>query len=387
MKKILLVAVVILVIAAFFLPRYFIQRGEKRSIARAAADHPTPTAKIMQLKADQNPIEIVLPSYLEAINVTPIWARTNGYLNNFLVDIGDRVTQGQILALIDTPDVDAEWARAEGELASFIAKEEIATITADRWTSLYDHNPESISREDVDVKVADQLSAAADVAAALGNVEYWKTLQEFKNIYAPFDGIITVRNVIDIGTLITSGSSNNPIHLFEIARTDVLRAFVDVPQSLYYLIEDGLSASAEVWQYPGKAFPGIIDRNSGALDPQSRTLLTQVNIDNSSGELMPGLYAAVKFSFTPKHKTFSIPVGSLIIRSGPPYVAVVKNNKVHFQTVTIGTDNGRSIQILEGIQEGDLLIVSPTDRTLEGTAIQPILLTSDEENMLMKPRH
>lgn len=383
MKKICIVLVILLIIFALFLPRYLIQREEKRELARSAAAMPTPTEKVLQIKADLNPIEIVLPSYLEAINVTPIWARTNGYLNNFLVDIGDRVKQGQILALIDTPDVDAQLARAEGELASFITKEEIARITADRWTSLYAYNPESISKEDVDVKVADQLSAAANVAASVGNVEYWKTLQEFQNIYAPFDGIITVRNVIDIGTLITAGSSRNPIHLFEIARTDVLRAFVDVPQSAFYLIEDGLPATATVWQYPGKSFPGIIDRNSGALNPQARTLLTQVNIDNSSGELMPGLYAAVSFSFTPKQKTFAIPVGALIIRSGPPFIAVVKNNKVHLQKVMIGTDNGRTIQILEGIQDGDLLIISPTDRTVEGMAVQPILLTMDEERMLL----
>lgn len=378
---ILLIALI--VILALFLPRFLIQRSHNRALARETSAVVTQAVKVLQLKADQKPIEIILPSYLEAINYTTIWARTNGYLSNFLVDIGDRVNEGQLLATIDTPDVDAEYIRAQGELAATIAKEEIAQITADRWTTLYDHNPEAISKEEVDVKVADQLTSAADMLAAEGNAEYWRSLQDFQNVYAPFKGIITQRNVIDLGTLITAGSADNPIHLFQIARTDTLRAFVDVPQSLFYLIKDGLPATVTVWQYPGKSFPGIIDRNSGALDPQARTLLTQVNIDNRAGNLMPGLYAEVKFSFIPIQKAFSIPVSALIIRSGPPFVALVKDNKVHLQTVKIGIDDGRTIQILDGLHDGDFLIISPTDRTLEGITVQPVLLTKEDQKMLL----
>jgi len=383
LKKTFALILIAAVLLTAFGTRFYVLEKQTRALDKAASQIPMPSYKVMQMKAAVKPVPLVLPSFLEAINVTPIWARTNGYLINFLVDIGDRVREGQLLAEIDTPDVDAELARAEGELASRIAKQNIAQVTADRWNALYAFNAESISKEEVDVKTADELAAIADVQAAIANVEYWKTMQQFKNIYAPFDGIITKRNVIDIGTLITAGSDNNPIQLFEIAKTDVLRAFVDVPQAYFFYIQDGLPAAASVWQYPGKAFPGIIDRNTGALDPQSRTLLTQVNIDNRYGELMPGLYAEVAFSFPQKTKTFYIPVGALIIRSGPTFVAVVKDNKVHLTQVKVGIDDGRTIQIIEGISENDLLIVNPTDRTVEGLAVKPVPLTHDEETMLM----
>jgi len=382
-KKTLIVSLVVIVALVAFATRFLIQRRSDKALDKAAEKKEILAYNVMQVKPLLKPVELVLPSYLEAIHVTPIWARTNGYLINFLVDIGDRVREGQLLAEIDTPDVDAELARAEGELASFIAKEEIARITADRWTSLYASSPESVSKEEVDVKVADQLAAAANVSAAMGNVAYWKTMQEFKYVYAPFDGIITMRNVIDIGTLITAGSDNNPIQLFQIARTDVLRAFVDVPQSHFYFIRDGVSATASVWQYPGKAFPGVIDRNAGALDPQARTLLTQVNIENGSGLLMPGLYAEVKFIFPPTKKTFNIPVGALIIRSGPPFVALVQDSKVHLTQVQVGIDDGGTIQIIDGIKEGDQMIINPTDRTLEGVEVKAIPLTPQQEKMLL----
>lgn len=382
MKKINIVLLTLLILVILFVPQYFIQHAKQAKLVKAAAETEVQSVKVMKLEADSKPIEITLPSYLEAINFTTLWARTDGYLTNFLVDIGDKITEGQLLALIDTPDIDEQLARAEGELASYIAKEAIARITAERWTSLYSYNPETLSREEVDRTVAAFESAAADVVAAKANVDYWKYRQGFNHIYAPYTGIVTERDTIDIGTLITAGSTNNPIRLFQVAKTDVLRAFVDVPQPLFYLIKDGLQAVATVWEYPGKSYCGVIDRNAGALDPQARTLLTQVNIDNQAGDLMPGLYAEVKFSFTPEQKTFIVPIGALIIRNGPPYLAVVNRNVVHLQQVTIGTDNGNWIEIVEGIHDGDQIIVNPTDLTRDGNIVKVVLITDEEKKML-----
>jgi RND family efflux transporter MFP subunit len=380
MKRYLIVFCTVFFLASLFAPRYFIQSAQEKEIALAAVgDGPIPV-KVMRMNPSTSPIEIQLPSYLDAINVTPLWARTNGYLSSFLVDIGDRVTTGQLLAIIDTPDVDEELARAEGELAALIAKESFARITAERWTKLYEYNPEALSAEDVDRTVTDYAFATADVAAARANVERLMYLQGFKYIYAPFGGVIVSRS-IDIGTLITEATTE----LFQIARTDVLRAFVDVPQSCFYLVKDGLEAAVSVWEYPGQEFRGVIDRNAEALDPEARTLLTQVNLDNRSNELMPGLYAQVRFAFTPEQKTYLIPVGALIVRSGPPFVAVVKTgNTVHLQQVEIGRDFGTTLEIISGICEDDEVITNPTDLIREGMQVTPTPLSKEEETSLMK---
>jgi len=383
MKSLAILLGIVIVMAVLFVPRYLVLESEQKKIERAAQASPPIAVKVMQLKANKKPIELQLPSYLDAIDATPILARTNGYLKRFLVDIGDKVKQGQLLAEIDTPEVDEEVIRAEGELASFIAKEEIAAITAKRWTDLYAANPEALSKEEVDQNIAAYESASANVVAAKANLDRLKFLQGYKYVYAPYDGLITTRN-IDIGSLIIAGSFDIPTTLYEIARTDILRAFVDVPQSHFYLIKDGLEAAAYVWQYPGKAFKGIIDRNASALDPHARTLLTQVNIDNTNGALMPGLYAAVSFSFPPKEKSFIIPVGALIIRSGPPYVAIVgDDHTVHLQQVTIGRDFGKTIEIIDGLSEDEEIITNPTDSVKEKSRVVATPLTKEEQASLL----
>lgn len=393
MKKMLLIVGVLLVLALLFFPRFFILHFHDKKMAAIAEETNVPIVKVLKMHPRMQPIRIVLPSYLDAINVTPIWARVNGYLNNFLVDLGDKVAEGDLLAVIDAPDVDAALERAEGELSFMIAKQEIAKITAARWTRLYEFNRESVSREEVDVKIADYEAAVANVEAAIGNINYWKAMKGFKNIYAPFNGIITSRTV-DIGSLINLGSENDPseffMHtqkqeLFQIACTDTLRAFVDVPQSLFYLVKDGLDVEVTIWQYPEKKFHGIINRNTQSLNPRTRTLLTQVNIDNSAGELVPGLYAEVKFEFQPQKKTFIIPVGALVVRNGPTYVCVVKNNIVHYQEVKIGVDDGKTLQIIDGLKPNDTILFTPTAQILDGMKVAPIYISEEEERMLFGP--
>ena len=317
-KRLIIVGAVFILLLGLFIPFYFIHRARlERQVALSKEMGRPPLVQIMKVHAENKDTELVLPSFLDAINITPIWARTNGYLLNWLVDIGDKVKAGDLLAHIDTPDVDQEVIQAEGDLGAAISKEAITKITADRGLSLYQHNPEAISKEEVDQMIAAHHHAIADIETAKGRLGRFKYLQDFKNLYAPFDGTI-IERAIDIGSLITAGSNNNAQQMFQIAKSDVLRAFVNVPQNYFHLIKDGMEAELTIPQFPKKIFIGRIDRNAGALDPVARTLLTQVNIDNKKGELLPGLYAEVKFKFSQEKKSFIVPIEAVIIQFRPP---------------------------------------------------------------------
>lgn len=370
-KRLIIVGAVFILLLGLFIPFYFIHRARlERQVALSKEMGRPPLVQIMKVHAENKDTELVLPSFLDAINITPIWARTNGYLLNWLVDIGDKVKAGDLLAHIDTPDVDQEVIQAEGDLGAAISKEAITKITADRGLSLYQHNPEAISKEEVDQMIAAHHHAIADIETAKGRLGRFKYLQDFKNLYAPFDGTI-IERAIDIGSLITAGSNNNAQQMFQIAKSDVLRAFVNVPQNYFHLIKDGMEAELTIPQFPKKIFIGRIDRNAGALDPVARTLLTQVNIDNKKGELLPGLYAEVKFKFSQEKKSFIVPIEAVIIRSGPPYIAIVdSNNRVYLKKVKIGRDYGAHIEIIEGLNDGDEIISSANDRIKTGMEIR-----------------
>lgn len=342
-----------------------------------------PLVRVMTAQAESGEELLTLPGYLVAYNVTPVLARTNGYLKNFLVDIGDKVELNQLLCEIETPDIDAEWIQAKANLESSNAKKEIAKITAERMEGLYKQDPESISKQDVDQATAEHQSAIAEVSAAEASVDRLKVLKNFKYVYAPFDGVIVERN-IDIGSLISVGNENmtQPYTvgyetvskpLFKIAHTDIMRVFVDVPQPYFPFINDGVKTQVFVPEYPDHVFNGIIDRNAVALDQGSRTLLTQVNIENKDNMLRPGLYTEVKFAFKPYKESFNIPIRALIIHDGPPLVALLKeDDTVFLQEVQIGKDYGKSVQIIKGIKAGDQIIVNPNYRIKTGIKVKVV---------------
>jgi|688.fasta_scaffold05726_22 RND family efflux transporter MFP subunit len=366
-----------------FLIILFFRIEQFRTLERRSQVKNLPQVKVMIAKPETAEVPLTLPSFLVGYNVTPILSRTNGYLKDFYVDIGDQVTKDQLLCVIDTPDVDAEWAKARGEYESFKSKAWIAKITSERLDRLYQLDPDAISKEEVDQLSSAYQSSVADVSASEANLQYWEILRDFKYVYAPFSGIIAERN-IDIGSLISAGneSMTQPYTtgfevfsqpLFKIIHTEVLRAFVEVPQAYYPYIEDGIRAEVTVPEYPNEIFEGVIDRNASALDQEARTLLTQVNIKNRKNLLRPGLYAEVKFSFKPYRDTFHIPVGALIIRDGPPHVALLQeDHTVTLQEVQIGRDFGKSIQIIKGIHPGDRIILNPSYRIKNGTTVHPL---------------
>jgi len=377
-KRFLIFGAAILIFLALFLPAYFFYHvREARSSAFAKETEKPLLVHTLVVHQENQETELVLPSFLDAINITPIWARTNGYLTDWLVDIGDKVKQGDLLATIDTPDVDQEVVQAEGDLAAAIARESIARVTEERGTELFQLNPDAISREELDQMIAAHDQSLADIQAANGRVNRFRYLQGFKNLYAPFDGTIIERD-IDIGSLITAGSTLAAQQMFQIAKSDILRAFVNVPQNYFHMIQDGMEAEITVPQFPKKIFTGRINRNAGALDPLARTLLTQVNIDNKKGELLPGLYTEVKFKFKPEKGTgnFIVPIEAVIFRTGPALVALVdKDNTVHLKEVKIGRDYGAKVEIVEGLSDGDEIVNPATDRIKNGMEIKRVIQT------------
>ncbi len=361
-------SVLILIIILFLLglfPRLVIWR----EINRIAYKHDIPSVNVLEVKADKNSVSLVLPSTTNALRFTPIWARVDGYLENFLVDIGDHVKEGQLLAIIDTPEIDKQLLQARADLLNAISNFEIAKISAKRWSALYEKNPQAVPKQEVDEREATLRSTEALVKAGQANVERLEKLQGFKYIIAPFSGVITERN-IDKGSLITAGSAGSPQQLFFLVKLDIIRVFVNVPQNFYRLIKDGQTADVTIREFPNKVFKGTVARTAGALDPVARTLLTEVHVDNKDGLLTRGLYANVTFRLIPDVAYYIVPFSSVIIVDAGPKMAIVDDqNKVKIVDVTLGKDDGKTIEITSGIKENDKIILNPNEKIKDGISV------------------
>lgn len=308
--------------------------------------------------------DIVLPGNVQAYLETPIYARTNGYLRRWYVDIGGRVKAGELLAEIDTPEVDQELRQAQAAEQQAQANLDLAKTTADRWQNLL--KSDGVSQQEVDQNVSAFHAREADLLAAKANVQRFKDLQSFQRVTAPFNGIITARNV-DVGALIANGNS---VQLFRLAQTNVLRIYVQVPQSYSRSIQPGVSATLTIPEFPHGDFPGKVVRSAGAIDPTSRTLLTEVQIPNPTGQILPGAYGTVHFKVTLAEPPLSIPPNALLFRSQGPQVAVVTpQGTVHLQSVTIGRDLGASLEVLDGVKVTDNVVINPPDSLAEGAEV------------------
>lgn len=363
------IVIVIAIIAVVFLigyvPRLIIWRGLEESAMKANAL----IVSVIEAKRDKTPINLILPSTTQALRETPIWARINGYIKNFYADIGDFVNEGQLLVEIETPEINKELDKAVADLSNTLAKLEIAKITALRWEDLSELNAEAVSTQEVDTNKANFNAVAAEVNAATANAERLEKILGFNKVVAPFSGVITTRN-IDIGTLITAGSQGNLQQIFQIAKIDVIRVFVNVPQPYFRLIKIGGEADITVSEYPNKIFKGIIARTARALDPVARTLLTEVHVNNKDQFLITGLFAEVSFNLIPDEPYFIIPTTSLIIREGRPQVGIVDHEGiVHLKHVKIGRDYGKTLQIIAGLHENDKVITNPNEKIVNGVKV------------------
>ena len=392
------IASCVTIAAAFLLvgglPR--IHRAHEALAATSESPINHPVVSVVHAVAGSPTSQLALPANIEPLYAAYVYARTQGYLEQRYVDIGAKVRKGQLLALISTPEVDQQLLAARATLAESIASlqqakaslqrakanEELAQLTKNRDLPLGQQH--AISQQIVDNAVQDYDARAADVTAAeanitaadatvtanRANVGRLTQLQSFERVVAPFDGVITERNV-EQGDLVTSGTAGGDKPLFAIAQSRTLRIQVDVPQSEAVNIADGQKASITVRERPGRTYIGIVARNAEALDNAARTMLTEVQLDNKDGSLLPGMYAQVTFTLPGQRSATIIPTSALVINHRGEYVVTVQEgHTIHFSQVVIGTDLGTEVEVVSGVRASDVLVNNPSDSLYEGQKVE-----------------
>ena len=365
-----LAAVVVLLVAAAVVVAGIVPRLKATAVLRTETnDAAVPTVAVVHPKLGAPQTEIVLPGSIQAFSNSPIYARTNGYLKKWYVDIGTRVRAGQLLAEIETPELDQQLDQARADLKTAQANRRLAQITAERYQALL--KTDSVSKQDVDNAAGDLDAKGAMVASAESNVRRLEQLQSFEKITAPFDGVITARNT-DIGHLIDSGAGGGAAtQLFNIAAIQRLRVYINVPQQYSQSARPGLTADLTLLELPGRRFKGTLVRTANSIDVATRTLLAEVDVDNPRGELLPGAYAEVHFEAPAGVPALILPVGVLIFRSEGLQVATVENaNRVALTRVTVGRDLGSEIEVISGLTPGAIVIVNPPDSLVSGETVR-----------------
>jgi RND family efflux transporter MFP subunit len=311
--------------------------------------------------------ELVLPGNTQAFSDAPIYARTNGYLKRWYFDIGAHVQKGQLLAEIETPEVDQQLQQAQAELDTAQANLSIAKITAARWLDLVSTG--SVSQQETDQAVSNLSAVKAAAESRAANVRRLEQLQAFEKVYAPFDGIITARNT-DVGALIDAGASTQPRELFHIAAIQKLRLYVSVPEVYSRAAQSSAPATLTLDEFPGQTFHGTIVRNANSIDIASRTLLVEVDVDNPTGQLLPGAYVFVHLKLPDETHSVTIPSNTLIFRKEGLQVGLVRNGKAELVPVKISRDYGNSVEIVSGLQLTDAVIADPSDSLVSGTPVR-----------------
>jgi RND family efflux transporter MFP subunit len=336
---------------------------EKRTEAAAIL----PVSVVHPSDAPLSP-EISLPGNTQAFMDTPIYARTSGYLKHWYFDIGARVRKGQLMAEIETPELDQQLQVAEADLKSAEANLDLANTTAARYLNLLKTN--SVSKQETDQATGDAAAKKAAVDAAMANVRRLQQLQSFEKVYAPFDGIVTVRNT-DVGALIEAGSGSAPRELFHVAAINRLRVYVPVPEVYAGDIKNGGKATLTLGGTSGKSFEGTIVRNSSMIDPASRTLNVEIDVDNSKGLLLPGSYVFVHFKVPERIENLTLPANTLLFRSEGLRVGVVRDGRVVLVPVTITHDAGEIVEIAPSdlLKPTDEVIIDPSDSLVEGEQV------------------
>jgi RND family efflux transporter MFP subunit len=359
------VLVVIAIVVAGVVPRLRAKaalRVETNSLA-------VPEVAVIQPQRGSTAQEIVLPGNIQAFIDAPIYARTNGYLKVWYSDIGVHVKKGQLLAEIETPEVDQQLLQARADLNTAQANAHLSQITQERFEGL--KNTDSVSKQDVDNAEGDYAAKQAIVDSSRSNVNRLVYLQSFQKIYAPFDGVITARNT-DVGQLIDSGSAGGVAkEMFHIAATRTLRVYINVPQQYSVAAKPGIVADLSLAQFPGRQFQGKLVRTANAIDLATRTLLVEVDVDNPTGELLPGAFTEVHLKLPTEVPSYILPVNALIFRAQGLQVATVENgNRAKLITIVLGRDFGATVEVVSGLTDADKVIVSPPDSLVDGEQVQ-----------------
>ncbi len=327
-----------------------------------------PEVKVVYPKSNAGNGTLTLPGNTQPYVDTPIYSRTNGYLKKWYFDIGAHVRRGQLMATIETPEVDQQLQVAQADLKASQANLNLANITSARYQNLLKSN--SVSKQETDQAMGDAQAKEAAVEASMAGVRRLQQLQGFENIYAPYDGVVTARNT-DIGALITGGVSAGASanQLFRVASIDRLRVFVSVPEADSSVVRDGGTATLTADAYPGQSFTGTITRNANAIDPASRTLNVEVDVANSNGKLLPGAYVEVHFDVPTTAANLTIPSNTLLFRSQGLQVGVVRKGKVMLVPVRIAQDHGATVEVASGLTSSDAIIVDPSDSLANGQQV------------------
>jgi RND family efflux transporter MFP subunit len=361
-------------LAAFVVIALAAQGIWSRHSAHAALERDAQAASMLSVQVvspqrSTRPLDLVLPGDVQAFLDTPIYARTNGYLRRWYADIGAHVKAGQLLAEIDAPEVDDQLRAARADLANAQANYTLAKTTAARWSEMLQSR--SVSKQDADEKTADMLAKEGTLDAARFNVSRLAQLQSYEKVTAPFDGIVTARN-IDVGALIDAGSAGGAQkELFHLAQADRLRVYANVPQAYAQQIRPQASAYLTLNETQGKHYPGVIARTAGAVDPQQRTMLVEVDVDNRGGELLPGAYAQVHFALGGDATPLTLPGNAFLFRPDGVKVATVDaNDRVKLVKVALGTDFGTRVAVSAGLTGHERVIVNPQDSIVDGTPVR-----------------
>lgn len=358
------VVIVLVIVGALTL---FQRRAQYQALAKETETLAIPTVAVMHASVESTEEDLVLPGAMQAYVESPIYARTNGYLKKWYHDIGTRVRQGELLADIDTPEVDQQLSQARADLNTSQANANLSKITAARFQELI--KTDGVSKQEVDNAVGDLEAKVANVKSAEANVRRLEELESFKHIYAPFSGVITRRNV-DTGTLINAGNGGATQQLFSLAQTDPIRVYVSVPEAYAPSIRAGLGAYLELTQYPGQKFLGKVVRTAESIDVGTRTLLTEVDVPNHNGALLPGGYSQAHLQVKVTGARLAVPVNALLFRSeGLRAMVVDANHKTHLKALTIGRDYGTTLEVLQGLDPADWIVVNPADSLDEGQEV------------------
>ena len=368
-RRWLLAALLVLVAIGVLVTGIRSRMKDETALKAVTAQMAVPSVSVVLPKQSAPAQELILPGNIQPFISSPVYARTDGYLKKWYFDIGAHVKAGDLLAVIETPEVDEQLAQARSTLATAQANLELARITRDRYQGLLTKH--AVAQQDVDNALGSYAANKAMVDADTANVRHYEALVSFEKVYAPFAGVVTARNT-DIGDLINSGSSTAPrTDMFHIAQTGVLRVYVNVPEEYSQDVKPGQTQAAiALAEFPGQRFPGKLVRTSEAINATTRTLLVEVDLDNPSGTLLSGSYGEVHLNIPMHNPVYLLPVSSLIFRGEKLQVGVVKNGKVEVTDVIPGRDLGEQIEIVSGLKADDQVIVNPADSLVTGQNVK-----------------
>lgn len=364
-KAITMAGFVVLVLVVAGLITILARARNSKALAKETEENAVLTVATIKPVLERAETELVLPGTLQPFQESPIFARTNGYLVRWYKDIGSQVRKGDLLALIDTPEVDQELSQAKAAREQIVAQMQLAKVSADRWANL--RKSDSVSQQEADQQSSAYTQAQANLQAADANVRRLEQLESFKNVYAPFSGVLTRRNV-DPGALINAGAGGR--EMFDIAQVSPLRVYISVPQSYSESVRIGTPAWVTLQEFPNQRFQGKVTHTADSIDPTTRTLLTEVDVPNSDGKLLPGSYGQVHFAETNSVERVTVPVNAMLFRSEGPRVAVVgQDGKVQLRPISIGRDYGATLEILDGVTKDDTVIINPADSIENGQKV------------------